>query len=274
MTTLANGWRAVALLALALGTPLAAQATQEPPADEGRELSADTQSVLPADMTPDQLIVFFTIFSESEEMEAALGPAIEELMAPGERIANWQSRGVDILAELEALEGGAAAHLLRDTDDEIIGITDLTGAARPDLSGFESYALRPDPVGLVAERTFTSFFPGIWFEAATQRVRRGKALCYGGYSGVTLHTARPYTEWTEEELITTASVFAMVDRLGSREFCSIYSKKGKGRYAYKAVLPDGRELALMNSQETVEVVIKREELDAILRTTPTAQPPE
>ena len=267
-----RGRIALAALALCLSPGVWAQGADAPEQEAGRALSDAPQTVLPADMTPDQLIAFFTIFSDSAEMDAAISPAIDELMTPGEPIRDWQSRGVDILAELDALEGGAAAHLLRDNDREILGITDLTGSVRPDLTGFASYALRPDPVGLVAERTFTSFFPGIWFEAASQRVQRGKALCYGGYSGVTLHTARPYTEWSEEELITTASVFAMVDRLGSREFCAIYSRKGKGRYGFRAVLPDGRELALMNAEETVEVVIRREELDAILRTAPEAGP--
>lgn len=231
-------------------------------------MSGEAQTVLPANMTADQLIVFFTMFSASEEMDAAIGPAFDQLMTPGEEIPDWQTRGVDMLAELNALEGGASAHLLLDTDREILAVTDLTGTVRPDLTGFESYALRPDPVGLVAERAFTSFFPGIWFEAASQRVQRGNAFCYSGYNGITLHTARPYTEWSEEELITTASVFAMVDRLAAREFCAVYTKTGDGRYAYQAVLPDGRELALLNSADTTEVVIKRSELDAILRSAP------
>lgn len=253
---------------VATAGPLAAQTVKSAKAGSDVAASTDTQTVLPANMTPNQLIVFFTMFSASEEMDAAIGPAIDQLMAPGEEVTDWQTRGVDMLAELNALEGGASDHLLQDTDREILAVTDLTGTVQPDLSGFESYALRPDPVGLVAERAFTSFFRGIWFEAASQRVQRGNAFCYSGYSGITLHTARPYTEWSEEELLTTASVFAMVDRLASREFCAVYTKKSDGSYAYQAVLPDGRELALMNSAKTTEVVIKREALDAFLRSAP------
>lgn len=261
-------WRALTIPLLALTAPLAAQLTETQAAEEGRELSDGSQTILPANMTPDQLIVFFTMFSASEEMDAAIGPAIDQLMTPGEAVDDWQNSGVDMLAELEALEGGTGAHLLQDTDREILAVTDLTGTIRPDLSGFESYALRPDPVGLVAERAFTSFFPGIWFEAASQRIQRGNAFCYSGYSGITLHTTRPYTEWSEEELITTASVFAMVDRLASREFCVVYSKKNDGQYSFKALLPDGRALAVMNSEENTEVVIRREALDAFLRSVP------
>lgn len=228
------------------------------------------QTLVPADMTPDQLIQFFTLFSASEEMEEALGPATKLMMATGKPVEGWREKGIDILAELSALEGGLGAFLLRDLDDEVLSVTDLSGSVRPDLTAFESFALRPEPVGLVAERGFLSFSPGVWLEVAYQRSRAGKALCYGGYFGVALHTARPYTEWSEDELLLTATVFALLDRTASREFCTIYGKDESGRYTTFAVTTDGQSLPAINMDPAPMDLIPRAKIDEFLKREPIA----
>ncbi|MEO0642289.1 MAG: hypothetical protein AAFY47_02585, partial [Pseudomonadota bacterium] len=265
---------AVALCGSVFAAPLYAQddtadaKAENPEAD----LSGEPQTLLPADMTPDQFIQFFTLFSASEEMEATLDVAVQEMMEPGDPVEDWTSRGIDIWAELETLEGGASQNLLRDLDKEVLGTVDLTGAVEAQWSGFESYALRPEPVGLVAERTFLSFYPGIWFELASQRVQRGTAFCYSGYFGLTLHTKRTYTQWSEKELLTIATVFALADRMAAREFCAFYNKVGERRYTTTALLPDGRDLPMLNSEQTIGVPMPRRELEKFLNQVPSASP--
>ncbi|MEM6858855.1 MAG: hypothetical protein AAF559_13400 [Pseudomonadota bacterium] len=259
---------------LSFAAPLAAQDVQEPAPSE--EVAAETgntpQTLLPAGMTRDQFIQFFTLFSASDAMDAAFEAALQELMTTGEPIEDWTTKGIDIWAELETLEGGASQNLLRDLDTEVLGAVDLTGAMAADWSSYNSYALRPEPVGLVAERTFLSFYPGIWFELASQRVQRGTAFSYSGYFGLTLHTKRPYTQWSEEELLTLASVFALVDRMAALEFCAFYKKVSERQYTTTAVLPDGRALQMLNSQATIEVPMPRRELQRILNKVPSASP--
>lgn len=241
--------------------------------EEDALLSDEQQTILPDNMSPDQVIQFFTVFSESAEMDAALAPLIEEVTAPGDRVEDWDQLGIDILAEAQAAEQKGESFMLRDLDEEVLTVTDLTGGEgfkRPD---FTSYALRPDPVGLVNERAISSFFPGIWFEAGVQRRQQGNALCYAGYSGITLHTQRPHTDWSENELLTTATVFAVFDRMGSREFCLVYDRGSDGQYITRAFTPDGRSLPAFDAQLTPAVLMPRSDLAQFLTKVPAQQPP-
>lgn len=260
----------LALLSIAVATPLAAQEAHLPAASEetASEEDDNPQSLLPADMTADQFIQFFTQFSANPAIAAALAPEFDRLMQPGERMEGWETQGVDILALLRASKGGLESTLLRDLEEDILTVTDLSGVARPDLSGFSSYALRPDPIGLVAERGFTSFVPGVWFEIAMQREQVGNALCYGGYHGVTLHTKRPYTQWSRKELMLVAAVFAAVDRMSSLEFCAIYSRDKDGGFTTRGVLPDGRDLPVMNAEGDAMVIMATSELSAFMQREP------
>lgn len=250
-----------------------AQPSQEQPEDTpGSPFSDEPQTLLAEQMTPDQFIQFFTLFSASDEMASALDGAIARMLQSGKQIDDWQNQGIDILAELSARKGGLEANLLRDLDTEVLTITDLSGKVGPDLSKFDSYALRPEPVGLVAERGFASFVPGVWFETAMQRTQRGNALCYGGYFGITLHTSRPYTDWSERELIAIASMFSLLDRISALEFCAIYSVDEKGRFMTRGVLPDGRDLPQMNAESDASVIMPASQLDAFLKRQPGVTP--
>ena len=261
----------LAFLAICVATPLAAQEKEDSTAT--KEVSEESQSdapqtLLPKDLTPDQLIQFFTLMSDHESLEEVLSPALEALTQAGDPIDNWTSLGVDLLAELDAREGGAGAWYLQDTDQEVLSVLDLGGEAAPDLSNFQSYALRPEPVGLVAERSFLSFLPGIWFEIAAQRTQRGNALCYLGYFGVNLHTRRPYQEWTEDELILVATLFSLVDRMSSFNLCLIYDRTNDGRYLTRAFTDDGRSLPLVDAEATPVLIMPASDLDAFLTRNP------
>ncbi|AOL24475.1 hypothetical protein Ga0102493_11333 [Erythrobacter litoralis] len=244
------------------GLPLAASvAAQEPAAPE-------TASPFGSDPTPDQVIQFFTLFSADEGIAAALEPLVKEIMQPGEMEEGWEDAGIDILADLAAMEGGPGAFLLRDTDTEVLSAVDLFARSRPDLARFESYALRPEPVGLVEERVFLGAAPGIWLETAHQRERRGNALCYSGYIGVTLHSDRPVASWREQTAIEIATYFALIDQLAREEACNVYKKRDDGTYITRTYRPDGTRLALLDAETTPLVPMPASEIDAFLSETP------
>ncbi len=229
---------------------------------------AEPEPTITSQMSADEFIAFFTLFSENDEMAQAFRTATEPMLEKGKRIENWREQGIDILGHLAAREGGLKGNLLRDLDREVLSVIDLSGQLRPELEGFDSYALRPEPVGLVAERTFIGFLPGIWFELAVQRNRQGNALCYGGYFGVTLHTRTDYRRWSEDQLIGIASFFAIADQLASLEVCSIYSLDEEGHYVTRTVLPDGTDLPAMNGQADASVVMPAAQIEDFLRTIP------
>ncbi|MEM6494991.1 MAG: hypothetical protein AAF650_11490 [Pseudomonadota bacterium] len=266
-------------LSVALLAPHPASAQDEAPwqgettpeAARDQEASADeAQSLIPADMKPVDFIAFFNLFSASQEIEEAFGPVMAQLLRTGDQpIEGWSRSGINMLEELARMEAKAGRKLvLRDTDEEVLSLTDLRGTAAPDLSRFKSYALRPEPVGLVSERAFLGFFPGVWFEVALQRTIKDNAQCYAGYYGFTLHTARPYSEWSEEELITVASVFALVDRLSSYSYCVVYRRAGDGAYLTTAYDPDGRPMTQLNQENTPNVLMPVADIATFMQRVP------
>ncbi len=267
---------AIAALAL-LGSPVLAQddvpeqaepvSAQEESAEtqEGVFGSSETQSILPSDISADQFIQFFTLFSANQEMSQAIDPLIAEMMAEGPMVENWEQSGIDILAELGTKPGGLSESLLLDESDGVIAVIDFSGMVSPSLEGFRSYALRPEIAGQSAERVFTQFAPGIWFETAHQREVHGNALCYSGYVGVTLHSKVPHTEWSEDDLLSTAFIFAMVDRLASLNFCAVYDKEESGNYPSKFFTFNGASLPELDEMNSVTTLLPLSELDIILQ---------
>ncbi len=245
--------------------PAAASSTEEP--SEVTAPSDEFQTILPADIAPDQLIMFFTAISESEAMGAELDPFIEEMLTPGPKVENWRDLGVDILEELRALPGGISGNLLLDLDQEFPGVSDLSGQAAPELHEFHSYALRPEPVGHVSERSYSSFASGFWFEIATQRFQQGKALCFGGHLGITLHSKRPLSEWSRNELMFIAFAFALADRTSGLEICTVHMKAGEGRYSNMSFLPDGSTLPVLSADSKDRVIMAAAGLSDYLRDT-------
>jgi hypothetical protein len=260
-------WFVSGIAALALcSAPLCAQEeeAENAPADE-----ADNSRPL-AGLDAERVAVFFTLLAASAELDAELSPLIEQLLEPGEPVPGWRESGIDILAELGALADGGPAKLLRDEDTEVLAVTDLSGKAVPDLAGFTSLALRPSPPGGIDERVFTSFSPGVWLEVASQRRIRGTAMCTGGLLGLTLHSQRPVTEQTMDELLPTIIAVSMVDRLASREVCLVYERSGDG-YRSRSFLPDGRSLPQLDADLTLLRPMPAADLSAYIRTAvPTA----
>lgn len=143
-------------------------------------------------------------------------------------------------------------------------VTDLSGTAAPDLSGFSRLVLRADPPGGTNERGLTSFAPGAWLELAGRRTQRGKALCDAGMSGLTFYSTVPVTEKTAAELFPTIVVVSLIDRLASREFCIVYERAGEG-YRPRSFLPEGRTLPGLDAMPTILRIMPASELEDFIR---------
>lgn len=256
-----SGWMIPTIAALAmLSTPLTAK--DRVPEAPVIEIGDDERPL--AGFDPQQVAAYFTLVATSPENDAQLSPIIEELFEPGEPMPGWRELGVDILAELAAREGGLAGNLLRDEDKEVPTVTDLSGTAAPDLSGFSRLVLRADPPGGVNERTFTSFTPGMWLEISAQRRLRGTAHCYTGLTGLTLYSRVPVTEQSMGELVTTIVAVSLIDRLASREFCIVYERAGEG-YRTHSFLPDGRSLPALDAEPSGMQIMPASALEDFIR---------
>ncbi|KPQ33980.1 MAG: hypothetical protein HLUCCX21_01600, partial [Porphyrobacter sp. HL-46] len=228
-------------------------------------ITKDTSDTRPlAGLKDDEIAQFFTLISASAEIEAELSPLIEMMFEPGKVESGWQDSGIDILAEIGAMEGGLKASLLRDADTEVLSVTDLLGAASPDLTGFTSLKLRAAPPGAVNERTFVSFEPGLWMELASQRTTRGQALCYKGLIGMVLHSEQPPAQWGEDEVAMIGVLVAMTDRIAAREVCLVYDRKGEA-FSTRSFLPDGRPLPNVDADSSPLTIMPASALSAFIR---------
>ncbi len=233
-------------------------------ADDGQFGSKETQTLLPDGMSSDQIIQFFTLFSEREEIKGAIDPMIDLMLQKGEPVEDWSKGGVNIITEFSTLDQGLAGSILRDLDEEVLTVIDLSGQVRADWSDYSSLAIRPELAGLVDEKALLSFAPGIWFETTHQREIVDNALCYSGYVGITLHSTSSVTELSEDELLTTAFLFALTDRLSSLEFCLVYYRADEGKYSSRAFTPDGYSLPVLDAETSLSQPMPVTELEAFL----------
>lgn len=245
----APGWMPSGLAALALlSAPLSAKDPE--PETTVIEIGDDERPL--AGWEPQQVVAYFTRVATSPENDAQLSPMIEEVFELGEPVPGWQELGIDVLSEIGGREGGLAGNLLRE-EDNFPKVTDLSGTAAPDLSGFSKLVLRADPPGGVHERSFLSFTPGMWLEIAAQRRLRGTAHCHTGPVGLTLHSRQPVTEMGMGELLNAIVGVSLNERLASREYCIAYERAGDG-YRIRAFLPDGRSLPQLDSPGQLSIM--------------------
>lgn len=253
-----------AALLLGAGTlPAAAQDERSP--QTAAEAAAEDTAAPFAGMDEDQIIAVFTLISASAEVEELVAPMIETLLEPGEAVPDWRDRGVDILAELAAREGGAAANLLRDDDREVLSVNDFSGTGNSlDLPGFTRLRLRAAPPGGVNEVAYASFAPGVWMALEMQHTRRGNGLCYKGLNGIVLHSKTPLTAWDAETVYLMAVMVATFDRVAAREFCVVYDREGDA-YRARSFLPDGRNLPQLDADSTLLRIMPAADLSAFIR---------
>lgn len=263
-----SGWMIPTIAALALlSTPLAAK----DPVPEAPVIEIGDDERPLAGFDPQQVAAYFTLVATSPEVDAQLAPMIEEVFEPGEPVPGWQELGVDILVELGARQGRLSGNLLRE-EDNVPKVTDLSGTAAPELSGFSKLALRADPPGGVNERSFLGFMPDMWLEIAAQRRLRGTAHCYTGLVGLTLHSRQPITELSMGDLLSAIVGVSLNERLASRDYCIAYERAGDG-YRTRAFLPDGRSLPQLDSPGSLSIM-PSSEFESYIETSVMADEPE
>lgn len=248
------------------GEASAADGSASSEEEEGSFGSNEIQQYLPAGLSDEQIATFFTRVSEIEWIEADVGPMIEEWIEPGPKVEGWENTGIDIRAELASLDGGIDGNLLYDTQTTAPNVIDLSGRSVPSLAGYVSYEIRPDPAEGAHERAYYSITPGIWFEGSWRREQVGNATCSdGGASGLTIHASKPYTEWTEDDLLSTAWLFAVTERLVAVPMCEVYEKREDGTYLSTLYYRNGATVPVMDEESTPMAILPVAELDRFLR---------
>ena len=265
-----------ALLIMAGAMALAAFAVPGGAAAQGRAHDGtghgDSVPYPLAGMSEPEMAAYFAQVSASEEVGELIAPLLDELLAPGKAVPDWQTTGVDILAELGARPGGLAGNLLHDPDAEVPTVTDLSGTARPELTGFQTLLVRPAGPG-AEERTFASFLPGVWVALDFQRTTQGNALCYSGAIGLTIFSRTPLDQLDEDTIFAAAALVATFDRVTAQSFCTVYRRSGTG-YTSTAYRPDGRRLPELDGSDAPQQILKSAGLAAFMRDTVAVLPEE
>lgn len=271
---------AVAAAALLAFSPVSAggrSANQTKPTSDDEMAEALSQSSMvdriaanpiePSSLTAEELVEFLRAYRSDPVISDIVEQEIAKLTQPGEAVPGWQESGVDILAILAAKDGGIAGNILHERSDDLHAFTDFSGSLRPKPSGYTSYVLEPIPEGSgsnIEERFFADVAPGLWIEISQARSQLGNALCYSGLYELTLHSARPHTEWTEDDLFMFASIFGAVEQLAAEEMCIVYDRDDSGAVTSMVFTPDGRAIDGLNADPIVGQIVPAKELQATM----------
>jgi hypothetical protein len=206
--------------------------------------------VVPGEFSKDEIREFFVLMAKDPAYTEIIDPEIAAMMAPGPVVEDWEKLGVDIEQEIASKRGGSSANLLHELDPEMPTFYDLSGTISFDFTGYESHVITPVPEGKASEKVFVNFMEGMWFEAtASGKERRGNATCLPAQFGVTLHSAKPYALWSEDELIDLTFIYAILDALNDNESCTLYEKRGRNSYFARNFYRNGASLPVLDDED-------------------------
>jgi hypothetical protein len=206
----------------------------------------------------------------AEELEEFLGSVESEVRAAlvptGEGETGWNTRGVDLILQIEALPGGIANNGLLTLGE--VPSLELFGKIPADiLADWEYIQAGPKAVSPVDAKggIFVAISPVHVVFLAADEIQAGKASCMKNpiekasdhltvyrYSGIPFDPESDASLEAETEAIVMHS---MMGGLGSPVICSIYRRDEEGRLQIFAYTPDGRPLGLMDDDgDRLEIV--------------------
>ncbi|ASK88650.1 hypothetical protein [Sphingorhabdus sp. SMR4y] len=193
------------------------------------------------------------------ELAAALEPT-------GEAEADWNIRGMDLVAHIESLPGGVAGNAVL-TLGETPSLEFFGKIPADILADWDYVQSGPKAVSPLAADggVFVAISPSHLLFLADDEIRTGNASCMthpienaADHVTVYRYSGTPFDPDSDASLEAEAEAVVMhsvVGGLGSPVICSVYRQDEEGRLLHFAYLPDGRPLGLMDDdQEQLEIV--------------------
>ncbi|MGY6552849.1 MAG: hypothetical protein ACXIT4_13305 [Erythrobacter sp.] len=224
------------------------------------------EGALPQGLEAAELAQFLRAVAADNDVADEIAAVLAGMLKPAKKAqAGWENSGIDILAQLAAMEGGLAGNLLLSEDTEALSVLDLSGETDPRLEGFFSYSLLAPRGENITYREYESLLPGVWFVVSGERIQRGNAICVKDI-GLTLLTRRPYSAWDDDEILVIATGFALAEQLAGVDTCAVFNRGRNASYTMRNFLPDGRSLRALDAQKLRARVMRAEDLETFMRT--------
>ncbi|WP_379552146.1 hypothetical protein [Qipengyuania sp. DGS5-3] len=247
---------------LALGTPALAQepnapAQNEPPLPNSGESAAEQEIPLSA---------LFFMMQQTDEFAAIQNELLELMLAKGEPLQDWSTRGTDmleVLAQFEALNGSAFRLEEDETSTSIIYLG-------------EPQSLLPDTY--IRERIYDgsttgdietlliSVAPDLWLELVGGFTMRGTAQCANGIFTMDVLSKNVASQWDNIHLSAVAILQSMLVALDTLDICTVSERNDDGSYTSLVVDGAGTRMAALNEDVSRETIVTRDDaLEAIAR---------
>lgn len=227
----------------------------------------ETTSAPRNEWSEEQALSILAEAAKNDEIKQFAEGITAQMLTTGEIVPDWQDNGVDILAELAALPGGLAGNLLLEHTDEGPIFFDLSGHSMPEITGFHSYHLLPDPFTAQdqqSQKILAQLDLDNWLETTETGRVIGNALCYSGDIGVMLHSTQALREMDREDVEGLLIINTIADYLTKQEVCTIYHHGADGEYIAKNFTPDGHSLPVLNSLRNPAEIFPAKELPGLI----------
>ncbi|MDP4574429.1 hypothetical protein Q9K02_04665 [Qipengyuania sp. G39] len=217
--------------------------------------------------------MLFELAVREGELEAVIEPMVEAILERGEKIEGWPANGLDfnkLMREFENANG--SAYYVEKSDTGLVisypgESTDLLG------EGYVRHRLLESQADGSLKTDLFQLFPDIWLEMVSGNISVGQAQCSAGVSFVDLRTARPISQWSDEEFGMAAMIYSLLQKFAEADICTTYNKDVDGMLINRAFDSSGRALPTLNEQADPGKIVSRDDVLAMIANE-AASPPQ
>lgn len=198
---------------------------------------ADNRPVAAAELTP------------PPELVRAMDAVVDQLLTAGEADAQWQSRGIDLMARLRAAPGGVNASILASDAPGDRSVQYLGNAEVPVPEGaIELLTVHGTSMpGEIPSQDLFELEEGVWMRVRSRLTMRGHALCGRGWESLSIFVA-PGKSVDEGMRFSIMAMRQVLTKLAEVEICVTSVEQPDGGLLDRAYLPDGRTLPAMDAE--------------------------
>ena len=228
------------------------------PAAHGQDAQSDPDSLDSAHPA-----AVFRAIAQTEQIRATIAQIDADSAIAGDPVEGWSAQGVDLREAMAAMEQARGSSFIFESNGAGVFIAHRgEPVLMPEGIAYRHRMIDGEAPGEV-ETGLMQVLPGIWFEMVTGTQRIGTAACGTGFRRFDLLSAKPLSQWTRDELGTTALVFGLIEAGRDDPSCVLYRAVEDGKFNRASYTRDGRPLLNLTAPERRTQLVGREELAAL-----------
>lgn len=205
----------------------------------------------PAVAAADKPVVTAAELNAPDDLVRAMDVMFVTMTTPGDGVADWQEKGIDLLAQLRGARSGLDGTILANDAPGDRWVRYLGGSRLAVPESFvEVLTLPGAPMqGEVGFQDMSEIVDGIWLRTSGRLQRRGNALCGKGWESMALLAQRG-AALSGDAQIAVMAMRQLMTRMREVETCVVMVEQADGSLLERSYLPDGRTLPAIDVEAT------------------------